>query len=31
MKIIENLGGGVSIQSQENIGTTVKILMPLHK
>jgi PAS domain S-box-containing protein len=31
MKIIENHGGGVSIQSQENIGTTVKILMPLHK
>lgn len=31
MKIIENHGGAVSIQSQENKGTTVKILMPLHK
>ncbi|WP_417897408.1 ATP-binding protein [Bacillus haimaensis] len=31
MKIIENHGGAVSIQSQENKGTTVRILLPLHK
>ncbi|MBM7620751.1 PAS domain S-box-containing protein [Bacillus tianshenii] len=31
MKIIENHGGAVSIQSQENKGTIVKILLPLHK
>jgi PAS domain S-box-containing protein len=30
MKIIENHGGAVSIQSQENKGTIVKIIMPLH-